>query len=354
MRRAQVREAQKAYRSRQQSQLSSLKTRVEQLEDAFNHLSQTMHSFDDQVIQNGTQWPQPRLFRAVQMLRDDIVSQFKRADIHFRETPKSQSQNEELLQATNQQLQTQATPQMVISTRNDHPSNFWNLFMGSSAGMIPSDSSHESTAASSIMRFSPALTFEPHIIQYATTPFTQRLFRACAESGLRFLSNPSFKVEDMWPEFGLLLEKMPRAEIREYFTRVVSMNPCNPIIDTRFPYISLGGSGTHFLLPSDNASSEILSRFQRTNGVYHVVSDEQWFDVHDIERYLFSQGIGVGDFPSSISSMSPSTHRDGGHLSLVGTHGTSPSNTMMVVDEYKLVNSMRPALKALFDLRTIC
>ena len=341
MRRAQVREAQKAYRSRQQSQLSSLKTRVEQLEDVFNHLSQTMHSFDDQVIQNGAQWPQPRLFRAFQMLRDDIVSQFKRADIHFQEAPKRQ--NTELLRDTNEHIQTQATPQALISTRNDRSSNFWNLFMGSSAGMMPSNTSNCSTDESSIIPLSPETAFEAHIIQYATTPFTQRLFRACAESGLRFLSNPSFKVEDMWPEFGLLLQKMPRAEIRDYFTRVVSMNPCNPIIDSRFPFISLGGSGTHFLLPSNDAFSEVLSRFQRTNGVFHVASDEQWFDVHDVERYLFNQGIRVGEFPSSVSSMNHQNHQGGDPSNSVVTHGAS-SGSMMVVDEYKLVNSMLPLL----------
>jgi hypothetical protein len=338
MRRAQVREAQKAYRSRQQSQLSSLRTRVEQLEDAFDHLSQTMHSFDDQVIQRAAQWPQPRLFQAVQMLRDDIVSQFKHADIHFQESPKRQST--ELPQATNNQLQRQRTPHPLNYTPNDRPCDFWNLFMGSSAGMIPSGNNNGSTAESNIIPLSPALTFETNVIQYATSPFTQRLFRACAESGLRFLSNPSFKVEDMWPEFGLLLQKMPRAEIRDYFKRVVCMNPCNPIIDARFPFISLGGSGTHFLLPSDDAFSKVLSRFQSTNGVFHVASDEQWFDVHDIERYLFSQGIGVGEFSSSISATPHPNPQDGDFSSLAVIHEASPGNMMMVVDEYKLVNSM--------------
>jgi hypothetical protein len=336
-----VREAQKAYRSRQQSQLSSLKTRVEQLENAFNHLSQTVHSFDDQVMKNPSQWPQPRLFKAVQMLRDDIVSQFKRADINFQESLKPP--NTELPQPTDNRLQMQSIPQNLIRTPHDRPSGFWNLFMGSSTAMMPSSISNNPTSETSIMHLSSTTTSETNIIHYATTPFTQRLFRACAESGLRFLSNPAFKVEDMWPEFGLLLQKMPRADIRDYFTRVVTMNPCNPIVDPRFPFISLGGSGTHFLLPSDNTASEVLSHFQRTNGVFHVASDEQWFDVHDIERYLFNQGIGLSKFTSSQSSQSATPHpddQDAAPLSLAVVHGASPGSMRRVVDEYKLVNSM--------------
>lgn len=215
--------------------------------------------------------------------------------------------------------------------------------MASSNGMMPVNMDLVSTTELSSIPLTPTPILNTNVIQYATTPFSQRLFRACAESGLRFLSNVSFKAADLWPEFGMLLLKMSREEIREYFTRVVTSQPCNPIIDPRFPFISLGGSGTHFLKSSNNTSS-VLKLFENINGVLHVSSDEQWFDVHDVERYLFSRGIAVGEFPSSTSSVHHNSQEDTPLTSEI-IQGASSSSMMMVVDEYKLVNSMLPHMQ---------
>ncbi|KGO63137.1 hypothetical protein PEX2_041510 [Penicillium expansum] len=341
MRRAQVRQAQQAYRSRQQSQLSSLKARVEQLEDAFDHLSQTMHAFDEQVIRNGSQWSQPELFRTVQLLRDDIVSHFKLADIHFQEPQKSQTSIPP--QAVVGQPHAQVASEVPMGSLKDHTleSDFWKLFLGSSAGMIPSNNTQNldnqpNDLASIPMTVSIA---ETHTIQYATTPFTQRLFRGCAESGHRFLSNLSYKDEDMW-EFGLLLQRMPRAEIRDYFARVIKLEPCQPIVDARFPYVSLGGAGTHFLQPYSDDFSDSFGLFRTTNGVSHVPADEDWFDVHDVERYLLNQGIGIGEFPSSALTIGYPSSPAAGNSNLEPPQGELSNSMMMVVDEYKLINRL--------------
>ncbi|CAG8903577.1 unnamed protein product [Penicillium egyptiacum] len=341
IRRAQVREAQQAYRSRQQSQLSSLKARVEQLEDVLNQLSQTMHIFDNQVIRDGSQWSQPQLFRTVQLLRDDIVSHFKRADIHFQESPKNQTS--EPSPSVNEQAHAQVASEVSIGRLKDHTSqsDFWKLFLASSAGIIPSTNTWTLDNQLNVLvpiSVAPSIA-ETHTIQYATTSFTQRLFRACAESGHRFLSNLSYRDEDMW-EFGLLLQRMPRAEIRDYFGRVMSMEPCHPIIDARFPYISLGGAGTHFLQTSGDAFPDSFALFRTTNGVSHVPADEDWFDVHDVERYLFNQGIGVGQFPSSALTISYPSSPGGVPSNLESPQGQLPGSMMMVIDEYKLVNRL--------------
>ncbi|KAJ5812931.1 hypothetical protein N7447_009954 [Penicillium robsamsonii] len=350
IRRAQVREAQQAYRSRQQSQLSSLKARVEQLEDVLNQLSQTVQEFDNQVIRSGLQWSQPQLFRTVQLLRDDIVSHFKRADIPYQKSPESKTS--ELSQVINEQPHAQAASQVSMGRLKDQTegSDFWKLFLGSSGGMVPSTNTksldNQWNDLVPIPVTVPPSIAETHTIQYATTPFTQRLFRACAESGHRFLSNPSYKDEDMW-EFGLLLQRMPRAEVRDYFGRAINMEPCNPIIDARFPYISVGGAGTHFLQPFSGAFSDSFALFRTTNGVSHVPADEDWFDVHDVERYLFNQGIAVGEFPSSALTISYPTSPGAGLSNLEIPQGATPGSMMMVIDEYKLVNSTLALLFAI-------
>ncbi|CAI7577321.1 unnamed protein product [Penicillium viridicatum] len=340
-RRAQVREAQQAYRSRQQSQLSSLKARVEQLEDAFDHLSQTMHTFDNQVIRNGSQLSQPELFQTVQLLRDDIVSHLKRADIGFQESPDNQPSQPS--QAVVEKPHAQVASEVPMGRLKDHTleSDFWKLFLGSSAGMIPSTNTQALDNQSNDLipiPVTPSIA-ETHTIQYTTTPFTQRLYHACAQSGYRFLSNPSYKDEDMW-EFGLLLQRMPRAEIRDYFARVVNMEPCHPIIDARFPYISLGGAGTHFLQFSSDEFSDSFALFRTTNGVTHIPADEDWFDVHDVERYLLNRGIGVGEFPPSTLTISYPSTPVAGHSNLEASHGELPDGMMMVIDEYKLINRL--------------
>ncbi|KAJ5356785.1 hypothetical protein N7517_011394 [Penicillium concentricum] len=350
IRRAQVREAQQAYRSRQQSQLSSLKARVEQLEDVLDHLSQTVQEFDNQVIRSGSQWSQPQLLRTVQSLRDDIVSHFKRADISYQKSPENKISDPP--QVVNEQPHAQVASEVSMGRLKDQTegSDFWKLFLGSSGGMIPSisiESLDNQSSDSDLVRIPvPISIAEPHTIQYATTPFTQRLFRACAESGHRFLSNLAYKDEDMW-EFGLLLQRMPRVEVRDYFGRVIKMEPCHPIIDARFPYISVGGAGTHYLPPSSGASSDTFALFRTTNGVSHVPADEDWFDVHDVERYLFNQGIGVGEFPSSTLTISYPSSPGAGPSNLEIPQGAIPGSMMMVVDEYKLINSKLTLLFAI-------
>ncbi|KAJ5418192.1 uncharacterized protein N7487_001742 [Penicillium crustosum] len=300
-----------------------------------------MHTFDDHVIRNGSQLSQPELFQKVQLLRDDIVSHFKRADIHFQESPNNQSS--EPSQAVVEQLHAQVASEVPMGRLKDHTleSDFWKLFLGSSAGMIPSTNTQGLNNQSNDFIPIPVAPYiaETHAIQYATTRFTQRLYRACAESGHRFLSNPSYKDEDMW-EFGLLLQRMPRADIRDYFARVVNLEPCHPIIDARFPYISLGGAGTHYLQPSGDDFSDSFALFRATNGVTHVPADEDWFDVHDVERYLLNRGIGVGEFPSSTLTINYPSSPAPGHSNLEAPQGELPNGMMMVIDEYKLINRL--------------
>ncbi|PIG87131.1 hypothetical protein AARAC_009711 [Aspergillus arachidicola] len=82
VRRTQLREAQRAYRSRQQSLLASLKSRVARLEDAFGQLNQIMDSFDAQVIKPGAQMSHAQLFQAVKLFQNEICFQLERVDSH--------------------------------------------------------------------------------------------------------------------------------------------------------------------------------------------------------------------------------------------------------------------------------
>lgn len=182
-------------------------------------------------------------------------------------------------------------PPPSIVKQSDSP--FWTSFLQRSHPLIPSAVRAPINASFDIS----TATLSPHdqSIPYATTHFTQKLFQACAESGHRYLTNDAVTDQEMWHEFGLMLQKVPRAQITSYFQRVLAATPCNPVEDFQFPFISLGGAGTHFprtkQMSIGASGLQNLLPFQTTNGIMELPSDEQWFDVHDVEGFLSSRRI---------------------------------------------------------------
>ena len=79
-------------------------------------------------------------------------------------------------------------------------------------------------------------------------------------------------------------------------------------------------SGIHNLLP-----------FQETNGVRVIPSEEEWFDVKDVEEYLVNKGIQlVGCYDSAFSI--------GEESSLALSGQVFSSNIVAVLDEVTLIN----------------
>ncbi|CAI7587881.1 unnamed protein product [Penicillium pancosmium] len=296
-RRRQIRDAQRAYRSRQQSLLESLKERNAHLEDVMGQLSQIMHSFHE--AKACPHLPLSNLSKAVDLLEDEITLQLKRAEASSsRENPhrpiklpifRERMQNL-LVQPSLDLAKTIYPPPSIVKQSN---SPFWTSFLQTSHPLIPSAVRTPINASFDVS--TATLGLQDQSIPYATTHFTQKLFQACAESGHRYLTNDAVTDHEMWHEFGLMLQKVPRAQITSYFRRVLAATPCNPVEDFQFPFISLGGAGTHF--PRTKQMSigvsglQNLLPFQTTNGIMELPSDEQWFDVHDVEGFLSSRGI---------------------------------------------------------------
>ncbi|KAJ5721308.1 uncharacterized protein N7483_009242 [Penicillium malachiteum] len=176
-------------------------------------------------------------------------------------------------------------------------SNFWSSFFQTSHPIIPSVDSAPAHDDPRPTNLNQVTEFSTRSIPYATTHFTQRLYRVCAQSGYRFLVNSNVSDQSMWPEFGLMLQKLPRSEVTSYFQRILMTEPCNPVEDSRFPFIIYGGAGTNFLAHKRDASSQYpgLEPFEKTNGIIEVDSDEKWFDVLDVERYLIHQGFQLSN-----------------------------------------------------------
>lgn len=321
-RRKQIREAQRAYRSRQQSQLESLKARVAQLEDVVDQVGQVMGIFHDAVIKENVFISQSKLIQTVLLLQDEVGEHLKRAKRASSPAVSGCEFQGKINRVLSEPCQSTPGPTNKNTPELPLTSNFWHLFFNSTNSILPpiQNPNHDDNA-----RY-PPLTTTNQTTPYTTTLFTQKLFFACAKSGHRYLTNPTVTDAQMWPEFGLMLKHLPRQEIISYFERVLSTSTCNPIPDCRFPFISLGNAGAHFLSGIHN-----LLPFQETNGVRVIPSEEEWFDVKDVEEYLVNKGIQlVGCYDSAFSI--------GEESSLALSGQVFSSNIVAVLDEVTLIN----------------
>lgn len=264
-------------------------------------VSQVMHSFHE--AKASPNMPLSKLSTAVDLLEDEITLQLKRAapspggtygTSHLpTQLPTFREKMQNLLIQPSLDLAKAVYPAPSIVKQPDSP--FWTSFLQTSHPLIPSTLRTLTDASFDV---SPAMSnLHDRSIPYATTPFTQKLFQACAESGHRYLTNDAVTDLEMWHEFGLMLQKVSRSQVTSYFKRVLAATPCNPVEDFQFPFISLGGAGTHFPRAKQMSISasglQNLLPFQATNGILELHSDEQWFDVHDVEGFLSSQGISL-------------------------------------------------------------
>ncbi|KAE8364570.1 hypothetical protein BDV27DRAFT_112535 [Aspergillus caelatus] len=366
VRRTQLREAQRAYRSRQQSLLASLKSRVARLEDAFGQLNQIMDSFDAQVIKPSAQMSHAQLLQAVKLFQNEICFQLERADSHAspnegKERSSTTTQSQEPQQRSSDrpsssdpcQVNKETTSAPTWTKEKALSSDFWRRFLGSSNGILPpvASTAHEPNA---YIRETSSVDREDHAIQYTTSTFTENLYRTCAENGYRLVCNDTVTDEEMQPQFGLVLQTVSREQIRLYFERVLQMKPCNPVHDRRFPFISLGGAGTHFPSAGQDSRSPNLLLFRETNGVLAIPSDDDWFDIKDMEGFLMEQGIKTEEsYRASVTyssrtnsnpSVRPELLLPSGNIvgsSDLNIHSQSTSrNVVMVLDEATVIDKL--------------
>ncbi|KAJ5633640.1 hypothetical protein N7528_001482 [Penicillium herquei] len=318
-RRKQVREAQRAYRSRQQDLLTSMKERNTYLEDALTRILHISGSLQ-LVAKADLSVPRSRLSEAIKLVEKELKQEIRCAQDY--DSINGAHQDSDVEERVRQVLSTPpaeqsppiqtstiySAPLVLRQTPSTSSSNFWTSFFQTSHPIIPTVKSAPEYDYSLSTNLKPVTEFSTQAIPYATTHFTQRLYRVCAESGYRFLVNTTVSDQAMWPEFGLMLQKLPRSEVTSYFQRILMTEPCNPVEDSRFPFIIYGGSGTHFLAHKRDDSSQYpgLEPFQKTNGIIEVQSDEEWFDVLDVERYLIDQGFHL----SGSSMESTGQHED--------------------------------------------
>ncbi|KAL4736626.1 hypothetical protein BDV11DRAFT_10935 [Aspergillus similis] len=259
-RRTQVRMAQRAYRSRKEASVSSLKERIGQLEAAMKQISTAVISFGDDLVRSGA------------------------LDTH-----------PELLKPLGNTVQACLALPAIPHGENVANSPF---DAGHKRGMLPSSSSPSSddTAGGAMTMSIPE--------------FIDRLHVTCSYQAYLVTANPSIPQRRIERPFRILLSLMPRAFVAEYFKDWLLARAGHKSMDQwdHIPFFRIGGAGTHYPVPNGNMHhpfppprnsaivQEDVSAFTSDMG---DDAEDIWFDLGDLQGYLTERGAV---FPASSLS----------------------------------------------------
>ncbi|KAL5003061.1 hypothetical protein BDV10DRAFT_190974 [Aspergillus recurvatus] len=255
-RRTQVRMAQRAYRSRKEASVSSLKDRISQLEAAMKQISTAVISFGDDLVRSGA------------------------LDMH-----------PELLKPLGNTVQACLALPVIAHSESAADYRFENA--GHARGMLPSSStssSDEITAETMTM---------------SIPEFIDRLHITCSYQAYLVIANPSIPQRRIERPFRILLNLMPRAFVAEYFKDWLLARAGHKSMDhwEHIPFFRIGGAGTHYPAPSGNLHHPFpaLSVQKDVSAFTADMGDEVedvWFDLGDLQGYLTERGVV---FPASSS-----------------------------------------------------
>lgn len=269
----QTRLAQRAYRSRQQASMESLRNRVSFLETSIEKMSSAMLSFSEQLVQSGVLWSQPALTTNLRDTMKIFLSLASGASIdEGTRTPID----------SNQAGDWPPSPPQPTAERLslDGPLHL---------PLVDSGVYHPKSAAL------PATVESPGTSTIGVTEFIERLLLEALYQGYLALSSPSFGMDQLQRPFGLIFAMMNRDRLTSYFRAELYAQVNRKPLDgwEEVPFFRLGRAGTHY---PDRSAGPFVPRFQRWGTVEDPLSlvtadlrkqlEGDWFDLQDLEGYL--------------------------------------------------------------------
>ncbi|KAH8433388.1 bZIP transcription factor [Aspergillus melleus] len=286
-RRMQIRLAQRAYRSRKEANISSLKSRIAQLESAVEKMSTTVISFSDELVQSG-----------VLASHADLTG-------HLRETVQT------CLDLAKEASEDHDLPELSPGSEKSQSSS------GQSTGhSIPPElkSNPLSPALSEVKDY----VCSPHTNSETSSPsenivmshmelsaFMERLHMACLYQAYLVLANPAVSMDRLRRPFRLLFTVMDRTRMVSFFQAALHAKVGQSRLDEwrEVPFFFLGGAGSHYPRSSPKKSALELYplRYNRWETVQDPLSrvppefqeelDGDWFDIQDLEGFLREKNV---------------------------------------------------------------
>ncbi|KAL5363607.1 hypothetical protein BJX96DRAFT_155969 [Aspergillus floccosus] len=293
-RRMQIRLAQRAYRSRKEANITSLKSRVATLETAVERMSSAVLSFSEELVQSGVLASHPGLTGS---LRDTVQTCLSLAKEATHDNPQEDAetspQSEESIPSDT--YSTQASNSQPINHIKNTPAAESFSLLGSAFRTQPPKMSEA--------------TFTPlDIAEIEVSAFMERLHFACLYQGLLALSDPSIPTSRLEAPFRLLLSMMDRKRIRAYFEAALRAKVGQRRLEewTDIPFFRVGGAGTHYARWSPFPESP-LDPYQGWTLVQDPLArlspslkedlDGDWFDIRDLEGYLREKRVRLRSSP---------------------------------------------------------
>ncbi|KAL4861871.1 hypothetical protein BDV12DRAFT_179682 [Aspergillus spectabilis] len=254
--------AQRAYRSRKEASVSSLKDRINQLETAVKRMSTAVISFGDDIVRSGALDSHPDLLKP--------LGNTVQACLALPALPHGESEYQ-------LELPESASGGPKKQMLRSYPS--------------PSSSEGETMEVSE---------------------FVDRLHVTCSYQAYLVCANPAVPSRRLERPFGMLLSLMPRSFVAEYFKDWLLARAGHKTFAhwDHVPFFRIGGAGTHypasanihFPFPPHSSSSTVEGDASRFASGDQEEVDEVWFDLGDLAGYLREREVV---FPASAPSINP-------------------------------------------------
>ncbi|RHZ62613.1 hypothetical protein CDV55_104212 [Aspergillus turcosus] len=361
-RRAQVRLAQRAYRSRQEATLSQLKNRIAEMESVIETMTEAFLAFSDKLMQSGVLNASPDIAQSLKEVTAKYValsSQMTETDGDDVATPQDKALSSEQLSSHSAEQTSQLSdPAVAVKTA---PANGDRGGADPVGALIPSetpdmanDSLFPITTPTNIRVPSPHLinirTPMSHLYGLDSSFFAQRLHLAAYKLAHQYLKNPAVSDSALLRNFGFLMTRWSRRQLIAYLNSFLKSSE-GVEVSKKFspPLLNLGGAGLHYPRkhsPISDPNSYWLPTAEDismmyANGLSIQDLEEPWFDPGDVEGFLEDQGIILSNrnmLPENLQSHRQDVVARAWQSSFLDGQAMFSQGPMLAVDEDQLIN----------------
>ncbi|GFF71702.1 hypothetical protein IFM62136_08150 [Aspergillus lentulus] len=364
-RRAQVRLAQRAYRSRQEATMSQLKNRIAEMESVIETMTEAFLAFSDRLMQSGVLNASPDIAQSLKEVTTKYVTlsgQMTETDGDYA-TP----QDKGLSQITaSEQLsfhsadETSQSSDSAVAVKTGP--GIGDLGGAEPVGaLIPIEIPDmvngplfPITTPTDIRVPSPHLinirTPMSHLYGPDSPFFAQRLHLAAYKLAHQYLKNPAVPDSALLRNFGFLMHRWSRRQLIAYLNAFLKSSEGFEVSKKfNIPLLNLGGAGLHYPrkhspLSDPNLywlpSAEDISMMY-ANGLSIQDLEEPWFDPGDVEGFLEEQGIILSNrnmFPENLQSHRQEVVARSWQSGLLDDQAMFSRGPILAVDEDQMIN----------------
>ncbi|KAI9806541.1 MAG: hypothetical protein M1833_003728 [Piccolia ochrophora] len=338
-RRTQIRLAQRAYRYRKETTISTLQDRVHTLEDTVDTMHQKFNNFTSLALSSGIASLTPGLAHSLETTSQEISSLMERTKTALQQesgddapdVPDKLTSNPQTIESTSQQLSPTWNYEFGVNDPSSHHK------IGVSSPQQPSLSRQtsygfERGVKQSLPQYHHVTRQTPLYSQPSTanltrsaheSSFGRRLHRTALERAYHLVVNPHLDEEALHRVFKITFCFSQREMVSQRLSATLDGRAQEGLDIMQSPFIRLGNASMHFPPKGTGADrpipdtwtvsmdSKSLATIKPLNSPLpaqpEVALDLRgyegdWFDAHDVERYLQAKGVKL-DNQSSFAQV---------------------------------------------------